>query len=528
MIVNALVLDGSRASHCSEITAEQTRNILVWDYRARIEPKHFSRIGHQPERQPQSRDNFPYLPTSKSTLSMSFSEVAAGTPKVLNSCLEVLHRDSPTPTRAANSAPVTPARFSSNSDVQFFRLVKTKYHYAYHKLKLVTNSEQSTLSSALSIDPYSRLLLLARLKTFNALNFHVPYTDDDEALTELLCLMHGWECVSSGRNNNTKNQLCCSGCGGMVVLRFNALEAQPAYTPFEFDVADIVELNRNLKVSYMQQIRHLGHLPHCLWQKFHCPLVGVYYLTPHLGSTTEKLMQEYLASLRNLADNIAVISSTVPSVTKLVPRFPPSILAEFSRVSNLWLAARFFKDDKENFFQDFQKSLPASVHILAAMGWALHIQAFASQTILLFVCSTCNQRVIIAEDHSKRVEVKLSTSKTLSSCQYPPFFSRKSTPYQFLGVVNGEHEDEDEEHDPDYGHKPWCCHIHKMAGKPYIEYLVDLVVRLESSIGPDGEYNTESEMAVDTTVTRKRPGEFDLQAGLQNFAKLRKLYFAEE
>lgn len=463
-----------------------------------------------------------------STLSMSFSEVAAGTPKVLNSCLEILHRDSPIPERVAFSAPATPARFSSNSDVQFFRLVKTKYHYAYHKLKLASKPEPSTLSCALSINPYSRLLLLARLKTFNALNWHVPYTGADETLTELTCLMHGWECVSSGRNNNTKNQLRCTGCSGMVVLRFNALETQPAYAPFELDVADIVELNRNLKVSYMQQVKHLGHLPHCLWQKFHCPLVGVYYLTPHLGSTTEKLMLEYLATLRNLADNIAVLSSTAPSVTKLVPRIPPSILAEFSRVSNLWLAARFFKDNKENFFQDFQKSLPASVHLLAAMGWALHIQTFASQTILLFICSTCNQRVIIAEDHWKKAEVKLSTSKTLTPCQYPPFFLRKSNPHEFMGMENDEEEEEDEEHDPDYGHKPWCCHIHKMGGKLYLEYLVDLVVRLESSIGPDGEYNTESEMTVDTTVTRKRPGEFDLQAGLQNFAKLRKLYFAEE
>ena len=55
-----------------------------------------------------------------------------------------------------------------------------------------------------NFDPYDLSSLLARLKTFNSLNWK---SIDDSSINELKCAINGWKCVSFGVKE-TKT-ICC-------------------------------------------------------------------------------------------------------------------------------------------------------------------------------------------------------------------------------------------------------------------------------------------------------------------------------
>lgn len=462
---------------------------------------------------------------------MDLSEVTAGTPKVLKHCLELFHTPAPYRENSdslSKTAPVTSAKFDSHPDIQFFRLVKTKHHYAYHKSKKTSGIEASLdkIHLKLSVfDPYSRDLLLQRLRTYNALNWSIP-PSPCEVLSEVVCASNGWICESIARNNKTKNHLKCTSCGNQIILRFNSVDQQPAYAPFQFDVEDIQALNDNLKAQYVHQIQDFGHASTCPWIKFHTPLMGVYYLTPYISTSNETLIADYLDILRNLTENLAILQQHSLTFGQLVPAIAVEEFSRFSRISNSWLLSRYFKENKENIASVLERLCLPWLYWLAAMGWNLNIQRFSSQTVLLLICTKCNQRVFLHKDSEKTMNSTpaVSSSKILTPCEFPAHIQKHS---QFSMEYLDEMED-DEEPDTNLGHKPWCFHVTNMANHTFYEYFMKMILELEKNIGPNGEYMAEKDMALNLdTGVHKRRNNIDVNEGLDRLTKLRKLYFVE-
>lgn len=464
---------------------------------------------------------------------MDLSEVSAGTPKVLNNYLELFLRPVLAPEmQHFRSAPVTPAKFAAHPDIQFFRLVKANHHYAYHKLKSVgPNFSLDTISSCSThFDPYSRDLLLKRLRTFNALNWNIPSLGSgEEFLTELACAANGWTCESISRNNNTKNHLKCTSCGRELILKFNSVDHQPAYAPFEFDLEDINHLNNNLKSLYIEQIQASGHDVDCSWTKVQTPLAGVYYLTPHISETNDTLISDYLKCLRNLTDKLPLLLENSTSLRVLCPPVSVEDLTRLVKVSNIWLLARYFHDDKENFSGVLERMCPPWLYWLAAMGWELNIQTFSSQMVLLLICSSCNQRVFVYQhkNNSQVAEIPiLSSSKILTPCKFPPHTAHVSSGFsnEYMDEM-----EEEEEQDANFCHKPWCSKVQDVGGTPFWEYFKSMVLALEKNVGLLGEYLPEKDqmLNIDSQELKRRKS-MDINNGIERFAKLRKLYFADE
>ncbi|SGZ51502.1 CIC11C00000003008 [Sungouiella intermedia] len=461
---------------------------------------------------------------------MDLSELSAGTPKVLDHYLELFLKSTlPQEMLHFRSAPVTPANYATHPDIQFFRLVKANHHYAYHKMKTsgLESSVDNINGRSTLFDPYSRELLLQRLRTFNALNWNIPPGSGEESLTELVCAAGGWACESIARNNNTKNHLKCTSCGHELVLRFNSVDQQPAYVPFQFDLEDINQLNNNLKLLYIEQIRTTGHVETCSWTKVHTPLAGVYYLTPYISETNEILIGNYLKCLRNLTDNLPILLEHSGSIRNLSPPISVDDLTRLVTVSNKWLLARYFHDNKENFSVILERMCPPWLHSLALMGWDLNIQTFSSQTVLLLVCTDCNQRVFIKQ-HGQQEQIQLpilSSSKILTPCKFPPHTAHLTIGFstEFMDEM-----EEDEEIDPYYCHKPWCSHIQNVGDIPFFEYFKNMMYDLEKNIGRQGEYLSEKDQVLnmDGQVTKRR-NSIDIDDGIERLTKLRKLYFVD-
>lgn len=467
---------------------------------------------------------------------MNLSEISAGTPKVLSHCLELFLDPHPSSSEMHQfrSAPTTPAKYASHPDIQFFRLVKAKHHYAYHKLKTAVHDGllDHTREKAPSFDPYSRDLLLQRLRTYNALNWHIPATGQGQVeLNELICAAAGWTCESIARNNNTKNHLKCTGCEHDLVLRFNSVEQQPAFTPFQFDLEDINQLNHNLKLLYLEQIHLTAHAAACPWTKVQTPLRGVYYLAPHISTTNETYIGEYLKSLRNLTDNLPIILEYSAHLRNLSPPIGVDQLSRLVAVSNKWLLSRYFHDNKENFSFILERMCPAWIYWLAALGWDLNIQSFSSQTVLLLICTSCNQRAFLKQQNSQGEHPAephppiLSSSKILTPCKLPPTSTLSTTVFSTEYM---EEMEEEEDQDEFFCHKEWCTHVQNVDGQPFYDYFKNVIINLEKNIGQQGEYLSEKDQIFDMeSTTAKKRDNTDLNDEIERFTKLRKLYFVD-
>lgn len=454
---------------------------------------------------------------------MDLSEISAGTPKVLGRCLELFdqHPETYTPSHPSLfSAPVTPAKYTSNPDIQFFRLVKAKHHYNYHKTKQ-TNQKldlERISAKATVFNPYSRPLLLSRLATFTALNWQIPYSAEFAELNELLCASHGWTCKSISQNNNVKNHLCCTDCKAQLVLQFNPEETLD-YTPFWFDLDDVRLVNANLKKEYIGRVCGLGHSDSCSWRKLHTPVNSVYYLTPHIAFADETLISEYLRVLFDLTKMFAHLGQQATEFQRLLTPISPESLTKLVHVSNTWLLSRYRKDDKENFAAVLAKSCPAWVYRLAVMGWDLKSQQFALDKVLLLVCTTCNNRVVIKANQTAP-EPTFSSSKTLSPCEFQAHIPAST---HFIDDL------EDEEIKDEYfGHKPWCMHVKSMGNVPFYNYFNQMLIDLYRFVGPVGEYE-DRDFGIEPGIAepRKRQSSIDVNDGLEKFSKLRKLYFID-
>lgn len=471
---------------------------------------------------------------------MSLANVAEGTPRVLRNYLNIIDSPSahePDYNIKFHSAPVTPKKYESHPDIQFFRLVKTKHHFAYHKSKLSLSSKdrasERSKSKLPGFEPFNRDQLLERLRSYNALNWHIPPGKNNGVqLNELLCAASGWKCQSIARNNNVKNHLLCTKCGNELILRFNAEEEQPDFAPFHFDLEDIHEVNLNLKAQYVQQVQELGHQPLCPWTKVLTPVNTVYYLTPYLASTNDTLVSGYLLRLKGLFDNLLILQEHVDSLMRLCPAVEePEKVPDFCRVSNLWLISRFFNSDKENLGVVLSKSCPPWLYFVAAMGWDMFTQEFNGKTILLMICQSCNQRIFLQKSEgllNNGVE-RSSQIRKLSPCEFSANFSKAPSKFSNEYLFD---EEEEEMVDPYFEHKPWCCQVSDMAGQPYFQYFVRTIASLEEYIGQNGEYLVERDESLDMDIdgaprNPKRKVSFDLKEELEKFHKLRKPYFGE-
>ncbi|OBA19745.1 hypothetical protein METBIDRAFT_206976 [Metschnikowia bicuspidata var. bicuspidata NRRL YB-4993] len=473
---------------------------------------------------------------------MFHSDIVAKTPKVLDRCLDLYLAPDGEKTGPTLTAKSTPAKYASHPDFQFFSSVKKKHHFAYHSSKFasVKNdiSATSTLQKQSTFDPFSRPLLLERIRSYTALNWALPhFPRSDRQLTELLCSAHGWVCEQVSRKNTSKNLLRCTGCDRQLALTFNPPDQQPEYAACYFDIGDIQELNVKLKDQYLRQVEHTAHAGLCPWRNIASPLDGTYYLTPYIEATNDTLITEYLALLRRTYHKIDPSSHYAHVLLELAPQDVMLNLAGFIKVSRLWLLSRYFKDSKENFEPVLERNLPSWAYVLAAMGWEINVQTFGDVSIPLLVCTMCNQKIFLDAESAKSGTTDTKEKRDLHDLQ------KENVPLQSIFQKPPEPRDSGPESNADCSedvlgeaaennlacHKPWCLLVHSFDNKPYFSYFHEMIVELKSNIGPEGQYQ---EKCIDfatgpypADMAKKRKA--DVTENLERFSKLRKLYFAD-
>lgn len=211
------------------------------------------------------------------------------------------------------------------------------------------NTKETPVVENPKFDPFSRPTLLRRLRTYNALNWSVPF---ECSLNELQCASFGWICVS-------QNTIKCTECGAQLLIRFD----------------DSDDVNRLLVEKYVELVQKSAHRQ-CPWAGFS---VSIYYLRPHIAESNATLLNEYLSNLWQLSRS----KTSFPCDFK--------VSEEFKRVSSLWLAKRY-SSNKENLI------FPDSVYALAAMGWQVRKQRHCKSTVSFIVCMRCNLKIILPGD----------------------------------------------------------------------------------------------------------------------------------
>lgn len=473
-------------------------------------------------------------------------DIMSGTPKVLKEYFELISSPSHE-TYIDQDEGAMVNKFFNHPDIQYFKKIKAKNHYNYHKLKN-NNKPKLDISMVQSpiFDPYNRNDLLKRLSTYTALNWHIPFSSDQNEIDELECARNGWKCVSISANNNTKNHLLCTSCNHQLILKFNDINSPSTFVPFDFDLEDYQELNESLISGYSKQIRKFGHSSDCPWINFETPLDGVYYPRPFISSTNELLTNEYLKNLKNLASNLDLLNSTSSLFKETLfnedenPNF-----TDFIKISKNWLLDRYFKDNKENFFNLLER-VPRWIYKIAVLGWDLHIQSFSNHLVLLLICSKCNKRIFLNSVYHEPIEknnyiaatnfgVNLSSSGVLTPCKFPPVIQGGYEHHDTLYTESGPDESEFDDLDKDKidlveEHKPWCCNINLIDESTSLyQYYINIVTS-SGSVHNEGKFHTDYDIDINHILNsaQKRKNSFDIDEGLERFQKLRKLYLVDE
>lgn len=347
---------------------------------------------------------------------------------------------------------------NSHPDIQYFKDVKDKNHYEYHKLKNITanvshNAQLRPSNVQIAIlnvlgppklvqpagsmevgseharagapfNPHDRASLLNRLASFTVLNWKIPDLGlSQNDLNELTCAINGWRCPKTG----AKNSLSCTYCHAVLQLKFNdSTSSNSDYFPFDFDGDDYMELNVALAQSYLKQIRSAGHETSCLWRIYETPLEGVYYPRPYIDETSVELVDEYLRNLKALTDNSGLVVELRPWFTSNSVNFTVGTsVDEFISKSNALLIDRYYKEDQENSYYDIQlnSSIPRWMYRIATKGWSLHVQYFSREYVILLVCSKCNSRVFLPQSQKQSpAELNFSPSRVLTPCNTQRIF----------------------------------------------------------------------------------------------------------
>lgn len=493
---------------------------------------------------------------------MYWEDIPVNTSRVLKSYIDLVESPNtsfiqplitPSPSESKTSTVITSTRISQHPDIQYFRSIKNKHHFAYHKSKRSQTHNIDKIESKMTVfDPYNRTFLLDRLLTYTALNWSIPNFSHSPTptnklaneLNELKCARNGWKCTSISVNNNTKNHLICTSCQQQLILKFNNMDSSIT-TPFEFDLEDYQELNNALKIQYLEQITKTGHSPSCPWVNFETHLEGVYYLRPYLKSTNIIFIDDYLKTLMNLVENSQVLKEKASFLESMI-QINDTIddeetFNEFIRVSNSWILHRYFGDN-EGSFSVILDLLPRWFYKLAMYGWDLNIQSFSDKVVLLLICTKCNQRVFlnVATHHpidkhdlfgvSPSTNLNVSASKILTPCQFSPAIEN----FKPVTVEEFDEEESDEKFYLTKEHKQWCCNTDENFGKglEYGKYFLELIISSEKFIGlTNDELFDDHEMVLDfedSSGKFKRKNSFDINDGLDRLNKLRKLYLIDE
>ncbi|EGV60827.1 hypothetical protein PSN45_001379 [Yamadazyma tenuis] len=454
------------------------------------------------------------------------------TPRVLKQCLELF--DSPKHEQYSMPIEVNIRdKYNHHPDIQYFKSIKSRNHFTYHKYKRTpTKSAPASLSLISDFDPFSRTLLLERLSTFSSLNWSIPL-DTDHELNELKCAQNGWKCISIAINNVSKNHLLCTSCKKLLSLRFNEFSEESS----ELDLKNCEDLNCYLAEEYIHQVKNAGHSVNCPWRNFETPLEGVYYVKPFIESTNETLINTYLSCLKSLVDNHRIIADKQGMFTSTSPS--SERLKAFVRVSNNWILKRYYGDNKTDKSMILDH-IPSWIYDISLHGWDLKVQSFSNHLVLFLVCSDCNKKVFL--DYRQHPPINkdiphvpvstgldLSTSKILTPVKYPSNLTSSVFTKSCYDIVE-EEEEEEEIIDLYSQHKCWCSRKLVWNNQERIsDYLFNLIIRMETRIGPDGEYlgETDSTMYTDDESCKRRVS-FDVADGLERLNKLRKLYLVDD
>ena len=463
----------------------------------------------------------------------------SSTSQILQDCLLIIESPSHDSYKSSDSnSPVSTKsnNYSDHPDILYFQKIKQKNHFKFHKSKFqakwnIDKVNSSKMNS--NFDPYDLSSLLARLKTFNSLNWK---SIDDSSINELKCAINGWKCVSFGVKE-TKNHLLCTYCNQQLILKFESNDLHNGNstlveTPFDFQYLSgktfDESFQKKLVELYTKQIENTGHGPNCLWKNFETPIEEVYHLRQYLPNTNQFLIQEYCKNLKNLIDNTLILQEYSDTFTSEFLQLQVNN-DDFIHVSNEWLMAKFFRDNKENFSAGLAYNIPSWIYQLALHGWALNVQSYARDVILVMSCNMCNQRVFLNSDHSSNhqecsTQLKLSLSKILTPVKYAMSGTQNNDNTEFDTIVESKF-------DPRTQHKPWCAYLHNNLPA----YFYQMLVQSKTNIGPVGEYIYDSSlMDIDTSIdsnqppTRKRKNSFTVNEGLERLSKLRKLYLIDE
>ncbi|RCK62731.1 hypothetical protein Cantr_09011 [Candida viswanathii] len=480
------------------------------------------------------------------------------TSQLLQDCLNIIQ--APTtitthPTSLYSNNTTRNINYNNHPDIQYFQKIKTKNHFNYHKSKhqtkwnidkvssssasTTTNSNTTTThtSKMSEFEPYNLDHLLARIKSFNSLNWKTI----DPAINELKCALNGWKCVSFGIEER-KNHLICTFCNQQLMLKSDDTTSSSVpsdVTPFDYNVmsggAETYDeaFHEKLVQLYAAQIETTAHGENCLWRNFETPVEGIYYVRQYLPDSDAFLIKEYCRNLKNLIDNLLILQEYAADA--FVPDFvnhEDEIHPEFVRISNQWILAKYFNDNKENFNNGLMSyHIPAWVYKLAVYGWSLNVQSYARDVILVMSCNMCNERVFLnsTETNTKKKDhdLKLSLSKILTPVVYPMLPSHEENDNEYDTTIS-----EATKFDPRCHHKSWCSYLHNDLPL----YFIEMVLESEGSIGPNGEYVYDNDlMNIDTSAlgdiddaTRKRRKSFTVNEGLERLSKLRKLYLIDE
>lgn len=446
---------------------------------------------------------------------MQLSSFGADTPRVLKQCLDLIsspkHSTYSSPVEANNSD-----KYASHPDIQYFKKIKSKNHFGYHKYK---KSPKKTITSALvstsHFEPYSREQLLDRLSTYSSLNWSIPSGVKD--LNELKCAQNGWECVSITIHNNSKNHLVCSSCKMFISLIFNDLD-----NDYGINYEDYEDLNNHIAKEYLTQIAVDGHEDHCPWRNFETPLKLTYYLPPFITSTNEILVKRYLSCLKSLVDNITVLKDKI----ELFPTVM-DMDQEIMKKSNSWLLNKYYYNDKENKTMILH-NIPPWIYSVAMLGWDLKVQSFSNHLVLFLVCLDCNKKVFLDSMSHPPISnefgilpstgLDIASSNILTPVKYPP--SIEPTKMENTASQYDQVEEVDNNIDILEEHKSWCSHHVLFNDNDKLsDYLYHLIHQLE-------DINTDN-MDIDDTP-RKRKVSFDIKEGLERLNKLRKLYLVDD
>ncbi|KAG7664890.1 uncharacterized protein J8A68_001583 [[Candida] subhashii] len=505
----------------------------------------------------------------------SLDTIQSSTSQVLQECLDIFQ--SPIHQQYIHSPINNSQSYNNHPDIQYFQKVKHKNHFTYHKSKsshssphLRTGStgnidkiQSSNRISPAIFDPYNLDALLNRLHTFNVLSWQIPdIPNTPHQLNELKCARNGWKCVSLSPNETTKNHLMCTNCNQQLILNFFEHHQYPQHhiyhptTTFNYEfltddvnIEDTTNLHQKLIQKYIIQIESTGHAPDCSWKNFETPLDGVYYPRHYLPQTNEFLISQYLKNLKSLTDNSTLLQQfaddaldqTYLSHSINQPPSDPRLIS----ISNEWLIARYFKQDKENSALLLQYT-PAWIYEMAIYGWTLYAQRYAQDVILLLACNMCNSRVFLNTVPKEHVGNLPPSTKILPSVKYPitqmtqvdesEFDSEESISSSVVVGETGVGCEKKFNPIDKHEHKCWCPYRYDES---LVDYIWCMILQSGSNIGLNGEFINHDKMIIENISSRmmnnnnngtgmKRKKSFSVNDGLERLQKLRKLYLIDD